>query len=60
MFIYLGDNDTVFEAALREDDEVRACFEKLPGLLREKVRAAGLYTPQEISAYMETLAPTHV
>ena len=24
MFIYLGDNDSVFEAALREDSSVRA------------------------------------
>lgn len=44
MFIYLGDNDSVFEAALREDSSVRAYYESLPGMLREKVRAAGLYS----------------
>lgn len=48
MFIYLGDNDSVFEAALREDSSVRAYYESLPGMLREKVRAAGLYSAQEI------------
>ena len=37
MFIYLGDNDSVFEAALREDSSVRAYYESLPGMLREKV-----------------------
>ena len=41
MFIYLGDNDSVFEAALREDSSVRPYYESLPGMLREKVRAAG-------------------
>lgn len=36
MFIYLGDNDSVFEAALREDSSVRAYYESLPGMLRER------------------------
>jgi len=55
MFIYLGDNDSVFEAALREDSSVRAYYESLPGMLREKVRAAGLYSAQEIGAYIDML-----
>lgn len=55
MFVYLGDNDAVFEAALREDESVRACYENLPGLLRERVRAAGLYSPQEIGSYIDAL-----
>ena len=55
MFIYLGDNDTAFEAALREDASVMSYFESLPGMLRERVRAAGLYSPQEIGAYIDTL-----
>ena len=55
MFIYLGDNDTAFEAALREDSSVKLYFDSLPGMLRERVRAAGLYTPQEIGAYIDTL-----
>ena len=54
MFIYLGDNDSVFEAALREDSSVRAYYESLPGMLREKVRA-GLYSAQEIGAYIDML-----
>ena len=55
MFIYLGDNDSVFEAALREDSSVRAYYESLPGMLREKVRAAGLYSAQEIGSYIYML-----
>ncbi len=55
MLVYLGDNDTVFNEALREDAAVRASFDALPGMLRERVRAAGLYTPRKISAYIEAL-----
>lgn len=55
MIFYLGDPDTVFEAALREDTSVRRCYENLPGMLRERVRAAGLYSPQEIGAYIDML-----
>lgn len=55
MFIYLGDNDTAFEAALREDASVKLYFDSLPGMLRERVRAAGLYSPQEIGAYIDSL-----
>ena len=49
MFIYLGDNDSVFEAALREDSSVRAYYESLPGMLRERVRAAGLYSRRKLT-----------
>ena len=52
---YLGDNDSAFEAALREDASVKLYFDSLPGMLRERVRAAGLYSPQEIGAYIDAL-----
>ncbi len=55
MILYLGDNDSVFEAALREDASIKLYFDSLPGMLRERVRAAGLYSPQEIGAYIDTL-----
>ena len=55
MILYLGDNDTAFEAALREDASVKRYYDSLPGMLRERVRAAGLYSPQEIGAYIDTL-----
>ena len=55
MILYLGDNDTAFEAALREDASVKLYYDSLPGMLRERVRAAGLYSPQEIGAYIDTL-----
>lgn len=55
MILYLGDNDTAFEAALREDASVKLYYDSLPGMLRERVRAAGLYSPQEIGAYIDSL-----
>ena len=55
MILYLGDNDTAFEAALREDASVKLYYDSLPGMLRERVRAAGLYSPQEIGANLDTL-----
>ena len=38
-----------------QNQQMRAYYESLPGMLREKVRAAGLYSAQEIGAYIDML-----
>lgn len=55
MYQYLGDHDSVFNSVLRENPSLSSYYDSLPGALREKVRASGLYDPQAISACIDEL-----
>ena len=55
MFQYLGDANTAFDAALREDGALLAYYQSLPQATQKTVRAAGLYNAQEIGAYIDML-----
>ncbi len=55
MYQYLGDHDSVFNSVLKENPELAAYYDSLPGVLREKVRASGLYDPQAIGARIDEL-----